>query len=92
MKSPFVIAALCAAMLSTAGAHAEQVCGLDALKNEYLSVRIEPGSAIEVSRVPADAFVAVVEPAKDGWIKISYPGHPPDGWVPAEKVCPGPPR
>jgi hypothetical protein len=94
MKRFFMIAAVCAAMLSTAAsAHADYVCGLDRLKNEYLSVRIQPaGSAIEVSRLSPGTFVAAEGSPQDGWIKISIPGRPPGGWVPAKNVCPGQPR
>jgi hypothetical protein len=94
MKKLFVTAAVCIGMLvAAARAQADYVCRLDALNNDYLSVRIQPaGSAIEVARLSPNTFVTVEGSPQEGWVKVSVPGRPPGGWVFARNICPGQPQ
>ena len=94
MKKLFFIAAACAGMLLVGSpGHADFVCRLNELSKDFLSVRVgpDPGS-IELTRLPPEAVVQVVERSPEGvWTKIISPGRP-SGWVPADKICPGLPQ
>jgi hypothetical protein len=91
MNKLFMIAAVCAAMLVPAlPVRADFVCNLDG-PNSFASVRSRPAGPTEVGRLGPRTLI-VRSSSQNGWVKITVPGRPVDGWVMERQTCPGQPR
>ena len=93
MNRFLIIAVTCTELfLFYSWARADFVCHLGELNKDFLAVLAGPDpGAIELTRLPPEVIVQVVERSPEGvWNKITSPGRP-SGWVAAKNICPGQP-